>query len=100
MAGHATLLDDLHDLIVVDIARSCRRFRVIENDEEPKAGQDPTGRHPPPRVQKMPATTVAAAAPRMTTNHGGTAHNASSKKATIPIAKSAGAKIALVHTGR
>jgi hypothetical protein len=45
------------------------------------------------------ATTLAATAPSITTSQGGTAHNVSSKNAMIPIAKSAGAKMALVHTG-
>ena len=45
-------------------------------------------------------TTLVAMAPRITTIQGGTAHNVSSRNATIPIAKSAGEKIALVQTGR
>jgi hypothetical protein len=36
---------------------------------------------------------------KMTTSQGGTAHSASSRKATTPSAKSAGANMALVHTG-
>src|SRR6202011_2162368 len=49
------------------------------------------------RAQLIAATTVAPRAPRTTTSQGGTAHSASNRKATIPIAKSAGAKIALVY---
>jgi hypothetical protein len=42
---------------------------------------------------------LAVAAPKTTTSQGGTRHIASNRKATMPMAKSAGAKIALVQTG-
>jgi hypothetical protein len=46
------------------------------------------------------ATALAPRAPRITTSQGGTAQKVSVRKATTPIAKSCGAKIALVQTGR
>jgi len=42
---------------------------------------------------------LAVAAPKTTTSQGGTRHITSGRKATMPMAKSAGAKIALVQTG-
>jgi predicted metal-binding membrane protein len=49
--------------------------------------------------QSRSVTANAATAPRMTTSHGGAFHEASSSSATAAIAKSAGARIALVQTG-
>jgi Protein of unknown function (DUF433) len=46
------------------------------------------------------AMALAPRAPRITTSQGGTDQKVSSRKATVPIAKSCGAKIALVQTGR
>lgn len=51
------------------------------------------GHHP------IAATALAATAPRMTTSQGGTPHITSMRKAMIPIAKSAGAWMALIQTG-
>ena len=55
----------------------------------PGAGKLRPVAYPDPGTQ---ATAVAAAAPRITTSQGGAAHNTSSRKAAIPIAKSAGAE--------
>jgi len=59
MAGHATLLDDLHDLVVADTARGRRRqVAMVRDGQQPEAGQDPASSDSSPQfrecLQRLP----------------------------------------------